>query len=419
MADDKAIVLPRPDEYQRWSKHQLIKRVLELEGRLPKEQLDPTNNKEAFGHSDVTKPQKLFDFSKYNTRFIALKFSYLGWNYNGLAIQTMKTPLPTVESVIIESLYKTRLIPSLDPKDFNFSRCGRTDKGVSALNQVISLNVRSSLTVEEQMNAANDKREIDYLHILNHSLPNDILVKSVSLRPPKNFDARFSCKHRHYRYIFYKSDLDIDLMNIAAKKYEGEHDFRNFCKVDGSKQITSFSRRIISSNIVSLDDEFYYFDLKGTAFLWHQVRCMIAILLLIGQKLEHPRIIDDLMDIEKYPSKPVYEMAYDIPLVLYDCVFEDIEWEDQKDPFKICKFADIVQNLWLNHALKYQIVNFVKKNITDDISPSTLLRRDTTKINVGDGRGKFIKKYRQLSSREFMDPVDVINERYRKRKRLE
>jgi tRNA U38,U39,U40 pseudouridine synthase TruA len=29
---------------------------------------------------------------------------------------------------------------------------------------------------------------------------------------------------------------------------------------------------------------------KGMAFLWHQVRCMVAILFLIGENLEEPEV---------------------------------------------------------------------------------------------------------------------------------
>lgn len=53
---------------------------------------------------------------------------------------------------------------------------------------------------------------------------------------------------------------------------------------------------------------------------------MMAVLFLIGQKLEKPQIIDELMDIDKYPNRPIYEMANDVPLVLYDCVFPEMEW---------------------------------------------------------------------------------------------
>lgn len=37
-----------------------------------------------------------------------------------------------------------------------------------------------------------------------------------------------------------------------------------------------------------------------------QVRCMMAVLLLIGQKLEVPEIIDQLLDVQNNPRKPQY-----------------------------------------------------------------------------------------------------------------
>lgn len=37
-----------------------------------------------------------------------------------------------------------------------------------------------------------------------------------------------------------------------------------------------------------------------------QVRCMMALLLLIGQKLEGPEIINQLLDVQSNPRKPQY-----------------------------------------------------------------------------------------------------------------
>ena len=104
--------------YISWTKEQLIRRITELENankqhhnelqhiednkkrKLPQEGIIKTKTK---------KTQKKFDFSKHNTRFVALRFAYLGWNYNGLAIQKEYTPLPTIEGVILEAMNKCRL----------------------------------------------------------------------------------------------------------------------------------------------------------------------------------------------------------------------------------------------------------------------------------------------------------------------
>ena len=45
------------------------------------------------------------------------------------------------------------------------------------------------------------------------------------------------------------ASLDINAMQEAAKKLEGLHDFRNLCKVDPSKQISNFDRRIFHASI--------------------------------------------------------------------------------------------------------------------------------------------------------------------------
>lgn len=41
-----------------------------------------------------------------------------------------------------------------------------------------------------------------------------------------------------------------------------------------------------------------------------QVRCMMALLLLIGQKLEAPEIIDQLLDVQSNPRKPQYRYIH-------------------------------------------------------------------------------------------------------------
>lgn len=38
------------------------------------------------------------------------------------------------------------------------------------------------------------------------------------------------------------------------------------------------------------DDELWAMKIKGSAFLWHQIRCMVAVLFLIGQGLESSNV---------------------------------------------------------------------------------------------------------------------------------
>lgn len=407
------------NKYADWSREQLIERLLEVENETPKSTKRSASSTEITSAKSKTakksKPSKKFDFSKYNRRFIALKFAYLGWSYNGLAVQKEPTPLPTIEGVIIEALNKCKLVPSTDPHEFHFSRCGRTDKGVSAMNQVISLYVRSNLNPEDQLDPQNDTKEVPYISILNQLLPDDIRISAVCLRPPKGFDARFSCKHRHYRYLFHKGNLDIKKMEDAASLFLGEHDFRNFCKLDGSKQITNFKRTIMRAKILPLSNDFYYFDLIGSAFLWHQVRCMMANLFLVGQGLEEVSLISQMLDVVKTPQKPIYDMASDVPLILYDCKFPEMEWlETNLEDYKAIKYGKAVSALTLGYQLKAEIAKIFKEVLP---SSSADLAGKTT-IDLGNGKGKVVTKYEKMSQRNVMETPDTVNERFKQRRKV-
>lgn len=104
-------------------------------------------------------------------------------------------------------------------------------------------------------------------------------------------EIRFSTRRRTYKYFFLKSNLNIDLMKESATHLLGEHDFRNFCKID-TVNVDNFKRTIHSFTIdpYNKSEEVFVMNITGNAFLWHQVRCMTAVLFLVGQGLEKPSV---------------------------------------------------------------------------------------------------------------------------------
>ena len=91
--------------------------------------------------------------------------------------------------------------------------------------------------------------------------------------------------------------------------------------------------------------DLHVFDLVGTAFLWHQVRHIMAILFLVGCGLEKPSIVtallnadanaplsDDGEDIPIVSCKPEYQMADALPLMLWECAYaeEDVSWQTDR-----------------------------------------------------------------------------------------
>ncbi|KAK0674646.1 pseudouridine synthase [Cercophora samala] len=407
-------------DYQDWTKERLLERVRELEAQLKTQsqsqsqpsqpttatppvvasQLLPTaatsTTAEEAGEPPKKKQKKKstgIDPSRYTTRLIALKLSYLGKNYGGFE-HSGYSSVPSIEEELWKALVKGCLITPADPSKidfspFEYSKCGRTDRGVSAFGQVISIRVRSnrppppkpeqpeedvvmggSPEQEQQQPTTTGKDgkkqqqkqqkpkkewedivdEINYPKVLNRLLPPDIKVLAWAPTLPEGFSARFSCYERQYRYFFTNPSmaptllapgekpgrLDIAAMKKAAKYFEGLHDFRNFCKVDGGKQISNFQRRIFECDIEEVKEQdlggvnwwggedkgkVYYFHVRGSAFLWHQIRHMVAIIFNVGQGLEQPEVVRELLDVERNGRKPGYIMAEEVPLVLWDCVF--------------------------------------------------------------------------------------------------
>lgn len=573
-----AAATPPATDYSNWSNENLIARITELERQLnsytgavtPSSSSSAAQSRPAVpspvpqqrsrSSSRSRKPGRAIDPSKYNTRFIALKFAYLGQRYNGFEHTNGNlTPLPTVEEEMYKALRKARLIfpkstaemenpeeveeeerlrlrpLTIDWEGSQYSKCGRTDRGVSAFGQVIGIRVRSArpkrevkinsgkaVTPETESRAASPEMaeaqaddpfggmnvsdvessaeeqewddiadELPYIHMLNNVLPKDIRVLAWAPNPPPDFDARFSCRERHYRYFFTqpaftptpgprglhdKSELregwlDIKAMREGARNFIGSHDFRNFCKLDTTKQITNFVRKISHADIELAPDplsylrqseftqfqgsglaqvldakrhdpsvQVYTFTLHGSAFLWHQVRHMVAILFLIGQGFESPSVVRELLDVEQNPRKPTYEMASDAPLVLWDCVFPGkdeggLEWVYAGDQRAITsgsskgdgKFGigGVVDDLWANWR-KCKIDEIVVGSLLDRVvkqgDGSPLVRggaknavSDKTRSQrmfYGGNESRFGGKYVPLMKRQKLEAVEVQNERY-------
>ncbi|KAG0042960.1 tRNA pseudouridine synthase 3 [Gryganskiella cystojenkinii] len=448
-----------------------------------------TPSADSAGWSPIETPKRKdrrpFDFSKYAKRHVAFKVAYFGWPYGGFASQGVNE-VKTVESELFNALMAARIIE--DPLQCNYSRCGRTDRGVSGLGQVIALTVRSGLpkssrhvirsegdgfvpeTEESKAENANLTQEeleakegvywkrgikrnkdgsvfgeLAYLNIINRLLPPDIRI--VAWAPVKeDFNARFHCSWRQYKYFFPKGIIDIDRMRTAAVKFLGTHDFRNFCKYDASKTIENYDRTIHAISIEPVPEhefsakpsrEFYQLTLRGSAFLWHQVRCMMSVLFAVGQGLEEPEIVDQLMDLEQCPAKPNYDMASDLPLVLHDCHFENLEWQYQTEvdlvnditPLRLYRAMEDQWSCYVTKSLMYSrmleqldqamLINLPEKGQNITLGDyATQNAKNESNISLGGDLRMFMgKRYSSLMERQKCLPTEVKAKKHAERKR--
>lgn len=203
----------------------------------------------------------------------------------------------------------------------------------SIRTQVISIDLRSKFENDKQMTSDGIQNEIQYCEMLNRVLPKDI--RCIAWQPlyDRGFSARFDCRERTYRYFFPRSSLNIEAMKKGCEYLVGGHDFRNLCKMDVGNGVIAFDRvmkdvRVVQTKQINCDNEpsphdMFYVQLMGRAFLWHQVRAIMAVLLLIGQENEKPEVIQELLDVERNPCTPQYSLASDIPLNLFNVEMDE------------------------------------------------------------------------------------------------
>ncbi|KAL4487859.1 hypothetical protein ABPG72_022719 [Tetrahymena utriculariae] len=412
LAEEQKIESLENEDLDKYSKEEIIKKYLFIkkENQVLRKQLNHNNDikvnvtqnnsfndskKQKKEQKQNNKKENLFEI--YQQQHYALKMSYVGINYQGLAYQ--QETENTVEEQLFKALEKTTLIKNRD--NCNFTRSGRTDKGVSALGQVIGISLRTSVKIGENIDETENK--LDYIKMLNSNLPDDIRILSCS-KVESTFNARFDCQKRIYKYYFFENQMDTQRMKDAANLFLGEHDFRNFCKIDVLQTI-NYVRIIyqldieeVQSNFGTLDprSKLYVATIQGSAFLWHQIRNMMAILFLVGKKQEDPSIVTELLDIQKNPSKPNYEMAPDYPLVLFDCLYNNVSFNYSGDQIKIYDhYLQIIQKKCIENQLYITTLNYLASNAQQfnnyNLIQNSLTSEEATLRN---------KKYQHLSKRQ-------------------
>jgi tRNA pseudouridine38-40 synthase len=198
---------------------------------------------------------------------VKLTIAYDGSGFRGWAIQP---GLRTVEGVVRDGL------DAVFPRWDGLAVAGRTDTGVHALANVVSVDVEGGPPVERAAAA------------LNTALPEDAAVTAAE-EASAGFNARFSARARSYRYRIWRSrvrspfeakrswwhprELDVDALNSAAAALVGRHDFRAFTPTETLHGV--FVRVVESARWVE-EGEALAFEITADSFLRHMVRTLVG-----------------------------------------------------------------------------------------------------------------------------------------------
>ena len=212
---------------------------------------------------------------------LILTLEYDGTPFRGWAAQP---GLPTVEAALRQALSET--FESVE----SLAVAGRTDAGVHALGQVVSVDVEGGPRPERAAAA------------LNPGLPDEITVLSAA-EAPDGFHARHSARSRTYRYRLYTRSapspfeqrrswwfprpLDEEALGAAAAALAGAHDFRAFTPTQTQHDV--FLRVVERAEWIRRGDHLD-FEITAGSYLRHMVRS------LVGTMVEAPEAILDLLD---------------------------------------------------------------------------------------------------------------------------
>lgn len=218
------------------------------------------------------------------TFFYLVRIEFLGFRYHGWQKQAN---LRSIHGMIDKTLLFV-----LEHDRFRTLGCGRTDAKVSANDYAFELFLNEEI-IPDQL-----------LQRLNKNLPSDIRAKSI-VTVSSNFNVIQDAKIKEYHYHFsfgekthpfnapiirdFGKKLDIKSMKVAARFFEGTHNFKRYVSKPSSD--TQFEREILSSKIeleAELSGSFipenaFVFKVISRGFMRYQVRLMMGALVEVGR----------------------------------------------------------------------------------------------------------------------------------------
>jgi tRNA pseudouridine38-40 synthase len=230
-----------------------------------------------------------------------LTVAYLGTNFRGFALQA---GVPTVAGSLAGALERALRQP------VQLTCAGRTDAGVHAWGQVVSLDAPQDADLER------------LLRSLNKMVGPAIAVRELQWAPA-GFDARRSALSRTYRYSVVCSPvldpreaptvwhvgqpLDLRGMQQACDPLLGEHDFSSFCRAprarlglrpeatsrggeagpvpDGPCLVrgASLVRTVLRAEWAHLEDDHLCFEIEARSFCHQMVRSIVGMMVEVGK----------------------------------------------------------------------------------------------------------------------------------------
>ncbi|KAM4634424.1 pseudouridylate synthase 1 homolog isoform 2-T2 [Polymixia lowei] len=268
----------------------------------------------------------------------------------------------TIEDELVTALIKSGCIPENhgeEMKKMSFQRCARTDKGVSAAGQVVSL----KLWLIE-----------DIVEKINEHLPQQIRVLGLK-RVTQGFNSKNNCDARTYSYTlptvaFAPKDYNVQKssdfrlepetlhrVNRLFALYKGTHNFHNFTS-QKSPQDPSARRYITEMScgepFLCSDAEFAEITVRGQSFMLHQIRKMIGLVVAVIKGYARENVLERSWGQEKVDVPKAPGLGLVLERVHFDRynkrfggdgLHECLEWQQEEEAIKAFKEAHIYPSI--------------------------------------------------------------------------
>ena len=193
-----------------------------------------------------------------------IEISYDGSLFHGFQKQLN---VRTVQSEIEDSL-------KLITQNYELNYAGRTDAGVHARSQIISLKTIDNL-------------EPSFFNSLDSLLGDEIKIQKFQ-KVKNSFHPRFNAKSRVYKYFLQPNDkgtpynrnyrylvktpLELDKLKSIEKIFLGRKNFKNFSKLRKGQD----PFREISKSEWSKTNDYFVYTIEGSSFLHNMVRAIVG-----------------------------------------------------------------------------------------------------------------------------------------------
>jgi len=210
-----------------------------------------------------------------------MTIAYKGDEFHGFATNPgVDTIASTIESALAQILQE----------QVQVTPAGRTDAGVHAWGQVISLDLADRVNLEVLMKQ------------LNALCGPSVVVRDAQWTDP-DFHARYSALWREYHYTVLNTPvsnpfmtetawhitkpLKVRSMQLACDAIIGNHDFSAFCrKPKPADEFDTFEhsmrRSVMSAHWKDMGDGVLRFDIRANAFCHQMVRALVGTFIEIG-----------------------------------------------------------------------------------------------------------------------------------------